>query len=71
MQESKSRSSDARSVKDNEEEDTAEQRREDGDGCRDGTMEGGGAGSDVGDGGARAKQLSSDKIGPIGEEQVP
>ena len=42
MQESKSRSSDARSVKDNEEEDTAEQRREDGDGCRDGTMEGGG-----------------------------
>ena len=35
MQESKSRSSDARSVKDNEEEDTAEQRREDGDGCRD------------------------------------
>ena len=41
MQESKSRSSDARSVKDNEEEDTAEQRREDGDGCRDGTMEGG------------------------------
>ena len=41
MQESKSRSSDARSVKDNEEEDTAEQRREDGDGCRDGRMEGG------------------------------
>ena len=35
MQESKSRSSDARSVTDNEEEDTAEQRREDGDGCRD------------------------------------
>ena len=41
MQESKSRSSDARSVTDNEEEDTAEQRREDGDGCRDGRMEGG------------------------------
>lgn len=41
MQESKSRSSDARSVTDNEEEDTAEQRREDGDGCRDRRMEGG------------------------------
>ena len=71
MQESKSRSSDAKSVKDNEEEDTAEQRREDGDGCRDGRMEGGGAGSDAGDGGARTRQLSSDKFGPIGEEQVP
>ena len=67
MQESKSRSSDARSVTDNEEEDTAEQRREDGDGCRDGRMEGGGAGSDVGDGGARTRQLSSDEFGPIGK----
>ena len=66
MQESKSRSSDARSVTDNEEEDTAEQRREDGDGCRNERMEGG-AGSDVGDGGARTRQLSSDEFGPIGK----
>ena len=69
MQESKSRSSE---VTDNAEDDTAEQSREDGDGCKDGRSEGeGGAGSDGGNGATRTRQLSSDEPGPIVEEQVP